>query len=152
MPSPAAGAAAAVAPAVNPDAMDAPPRSYRDFSRPVTAAPAAAPAAAAPVAAAVAPIANPNAVTAPPRSYSDFSRPVGAPGSPAAESDAPRTYSVHREYGRQPDHPQMPEPVYLDQLGPSEDLAAPPPPLMNERDERRARAAAADPDGPAPGL
>ncbi|MBX7248641.1 MAG: hypothetical protein K1X35_06250, partial [Caulobacteraceae bacterium] len=133
------------------NAADAPPRSYADFSRPMTAAPAQ-PAVAAPAASAAAVAVDPNALDAPPRSYRDFSRPMSAPARPASTGgEAPRTYSVHREYGRQPEHPAMPEPVYLDQLGPSEDLAAPPPPTMSARDERRARSAAADPDGPAPG-
>ena len=83
---------------------------------------------------------------------------MGAPAQPAAPSgqparpsatggDGPRYYSVHREYGHQPDQPQIPEAFFLDSTS-GEDLAAPPPPLMSDRDERRARAAAADPDAP----
>lgn len=124
----------------------APPRSYADFSRPMGSPPAATAAPAAAVA---------DAVDAPPRSYADFSRPMSSPpvvqtpGQPvsATGGEGPRYYSLHREYGRQPDHPEIPEAVYLDSLG-SEDLAAPPPPLPSDRDERRARAAAADPDAP----
>jgi hypothetical protein len=110
-------------------------------------APAQTPAPA--VAAPAAPLAaDADGVNAPPRSYADFSRPMTArPGTPAQAAEGPRTYSVHREYGRQPDHPQIPEAFFLDSVG-GEDLAAPPPPLPNVRDERRARAAAADPDAP----
>lgn len=140
MPAPAAPAPQAAV--VDP----APPRSYADFSRPMGSPPAATAAPAAPVA---------DAIDAPPRSYADFSHPMSAqpaapaPGQPvsATGGEGPRYYSLHREYGRQPDHPEIPEAIYLDSLG-SEDLAAPPPPIPSDRDERRARAAAADPDAP----
>ena len=39
--------------------------------------------------------------------------------------DRPRVYSLHRPYGEQPDHTELPAPVFLD--GPPVDLAAPPP-------------------------
>lgn len=130
-----------------------PPRSYADFSRPMTSAPArpSSPAVASPAVPAPA-----LPLDEPPRGYADFSRPMStpAPQVPAGQAasatggDRPRYYSVHREYGRTPDHPEIPEEFFLDSVG-GEDLAAPPPPTMSERDERRARAAAADPDAPA---
>ena len=65
---------------------------------------------------------------------------VEAPTTTAQTQDAPRApsangsryYSVHRQAGRQPDSPRLPEPVYLDALPveltnpvSSDDLAAP---------------------------
>ena len=123
---------------------EAPPRSYADFSRPVGSPPAASPAPA------VAAVSSAGGDLSPPRSYADFSRPMTAPAGSAASpprGEAPRYYSVHREYGRQPEQPEIPEAFFIDSVG-GEDLAAPPPPPMSERDERRARAAAADPDAP----
>ena len=151
---------AAAAPAA-PGGGEPAPRSYEDFRRPMT--PPAAPQAA--------PAAPPSAEPAP-RAYEEFRRPMTTPapaGPPAAPQaaapappsaapaavrgrtatggDRPRYYSVHREYGRQPDIPELPEAFFIDAVG-GEDLAAPPPPVPSERDERRARAAAADPDAP----
>lgn len=53
--------------------------------------------------------------------------------APATPGGA-RYYSIHRQAGREPDTPRLPEPVYLDALPvelntlpDSQDLAAPPP-------------------------
>ena len=51
-----------------------------------------------------------------------------APAAPiptTMATDRPRLYSLHREYGEQPDRTEIPAPVYLDAL--PIDLAAPPP-------------------------
>jgi hypothetical protein len=139
----------AAAPPVTSPAEPEAPRGYADFSRPIGSAPTAQPASPAP------------AGEEPPRGYADFSRPMTSPARPTASTaapartpapavaaaDGPRRYSVHREYGMQPDQPQIPETFFLDSAG-GEDLAAPPPPPMSDRDERRVRAAAADPDAP----
>jgi hypothetical protein len=65
-------------------------------------------------------------------------------------TDRPKLYSLHREYGEQPDHPVIPEPVFLDHL--PVDLAAPPPEELKGKALKEARDAAIDsgrdPDGP----
>lgn len=66
--------------------------------------------------------------------------------APATPNGA-RYYSVHRQVGRQPDAPVLPEPVYLDALPvdlstpvTSEDLAAPPSvPVMTRGSRGRLR-------------
>lgn len=148
-PAPVAAPAAAAAPAPQPSqalapmpGAEPPPRSYADFSRPVAAQ--------APATAAVAPARPADAPDmSPPRSYADFSRPMTSQSDAPPRGEPPRYYSLHREYGRQPEHPEIPEAFFIDSVG-GEDLAAPPPPPLSEREERRARAAAADPDAPAP--
>lgn len=59
-------------------------------------------------------------------------RPAAAPQAPATAGGA-RYYSIHRQAGRTPDTPNLPEPVYLDALPvqldsipTGEDLATPP--------------------------
>lgn len=74
-----------------------------------------------------------------------------APPSPAAlAADRPRLYSLHRDYGEQPDRTPLPEPVYLDHL--PVDLAAPPPEPLRGEALKRAQDDAKDPDPPQSGL
>ncbi len=60
---------------------------------------------------------------------------------PAATEGGARYYSIHRQAGRTPDTPRLPEPVYLDalpvelnNLPDTQDLAEPPPPPALARD------------------
>lgn len=62
-------------------------------------------------------------------------------GQPAATAGGSRYYSIHRQAGRTPDTPRLPEPVYLDALPvemttlpDTQDLAEPPPPPAIVRD------------------
>jgi hypothetical protein len=78
-----------------------------------------------------------------------------APAQPAASAGGARYYSVHRQAGRQPDPPQLPEPVYLDALPidlttalSSDDLAAPPEAPQIIRDANGRVRTVADPDDP----
>ena len=67
-------------------------------------------------------------------------------GQPAATPDTTggaRYYSIHRQAGRTPDAPRLPEPVYLDALPvelnglpETQDLAEPPPPPALMRDSQ----------------
>jgi len=68
------------------------------------------------------------------------------PPKPLQSVDGSRRYSLHREYGQAPDRPQLPPEFFLDAV--PVDLAEPPAQPLRERDERRLRAAAADPDSP----
>ncbi|MBS0298225.1 MAG: hypothetical protein JSR45_18145 [Proteobacteria bacterium] len=72
--------------------------------------------------------------------------PVAGPVTEASTSDRPRLYSLHREYGEQPDRTQIPAPVYLDAL--PVDLAAPPPEELKGKAAREQRDAEKDPDRP----
>jgi hypothetical protein len=73
-------------------------------------------------------------------------RPAPAPAAEAQPSERPRLYSLHREYGEQPDRTPLPAPVYLDTL--PVDLAAPPPEEPKGRAAREQRDAEKDPDRP----
>lgn len=72
--------------------------------------------------------------------------PVARPATEAQASDRPRLYSLHREYGEQPDRTQIPAPVYLDAL--PVDLAAPPAEELKGKAAREQRDAEKDPDRP----
>ncbi|HWE46999.1 MAG TPA: hypothetical protein VG407_13320 [Caulobacteraceae bacterium] len=88
-PSPSVGPAPVMA-AATPPAQTFAPTSIYDAPPPVAAADAAQPAAA------VAPVASASVAS--------------------ASTDRPRLYSLHRDYGEQPDRAVIPAPVYLDHL------------------------------------
>ncbi len=68
-----------------------------------------------------------------------------APAAPVRlAADAPRRYSLHRDYGETPDAAPQVIPTFLD--APPVDLAAPPPPNPTAREVREAMSDAADPD------
>ncbi len=62
----------------------------------------------------------------------------------ASADDRPRHYSLHRDYGEQPDHTDMPPQVMLDHI----DLAQPPEHEPTAKEQRDAKDADADPDAP----
>jgi hypothetical protein len=61
-----------------------------------------------------------------------------------ADDSHPRRYSLHREYGEQPDHMDMPQQVMVDHI----DLAQPPEHEPTAKELRQGKDAAADPDAP----
>ncbi|HYF23100.1 MAG TPA: hypothetical protein VD929_06850 [Caulobacteraceae bacterium] len=63
---------------------------------------------------------------------------------PLQSVEGARRYSLHREFGQEPDRPQLPPEFFLNDL--PVDLAEPPAQPLRDRDERRR--AAADPDSP----
>jgi hypothetical protein len=110
--------------------LDWPGKAHPNAIAPAAAVPTAS--AQAPQIAAPAPVAQPAmAVAAPPQTFTpksiyDAPPPLAAPATVAATpavalvasttSERPRLYSLHRDYGEQPDRAVMPAPVYLDHL------------------------------------